>query len=142
MGTYTHITMNQRQDVVYRHSYPHLILVGANLRFGIAKIVDHHYGCHDNNTSDGASNEDDDSPQDRPPKWPSGTLSIAPLPEPIEHNPAHDPDPDERPCAVRYDDCDQRRHQGSDNQSNQELFSHSISCFHKGTLSQPCMVHA
>jgi hypothetical protein len=42
MGADTHITMHQREDVVYRHSYPHLVPLGANLRFGMAKIVDHH----------------------------------------------------------------------------------------------------
>src|SRR5215469_2777473 len=101
MGADTHITMHQREDVVNRHSYPHLVPLGSNLRFGMAKIVDHHYECHENDKSDGSGNQDDDFPQDRPPKWPIGTLSISPLPEPIEHNPAHDPEPDKRRRTVR-----------------------------------------
>ena len=48
MGAYTHITLNQRQEVAYCHSYPHLVPLGANLRFGLAKIEDHGYGYHEN----------------------------------------------------------------------------------------------
>lgn len=95
MGAYAHVTVNQRQQVVYRHSYPHLVPLGANLRFGLTKIEDHHYGYHENDKGDGSDNQDDDSPQDCPPKWPSGTLSVPPLPEPIEPNPAHEPGPDD-----------------------------------------------
>jgi len=96
MGSYTYITVNQWQEVGYRHPYPHLVSLGANLRFGMAKIEDHRYGYQENDKGDGSGNQNDHSPQDSPPRWPSGTLSISPLPKPIEPDPAHDPDPDGR----------------------------------------------